>query len=192
VREEPGPGYEYWPVTYEDLESHYERAEGMLGATPYPFDRAPYDTTPKTVAYKAAAEELGRDWFLPDLAVTFAPEPGAEPIPGEPIREERRNIHERTRQTCRLVGECDVGCNFGSKNSLDYNYLTAAWHAGAEIRTRHEVRGFEPPTAAATRSTTSSISPSTRERRPIRSGYRERPSPPTVSCCRPEPSARRT
>jgi cholesterol oxidase len=144
VREEPGPGYEYWPVTYEDLESHYERAEGMLGAAPYPFDRAPYDNTPKTVAYKAAAEELGRDWFLPDLAVTFAPEPGAEPIPGEPIREERRNIHERTRQTCRLVGECDVGCNFGSKNSLDYNYLTAAWHAGAEIRTRHEVRGFEP------------------------------------------------
>jgi cholesterol oxidase len=144
VREEPGLGHEYWPVTYEDLEPHYERAEAMLGATPYPFDKAPYDTTPKTVAYKAAAEELGQDWFLPNLAVTFAPGDGAEPIPGEPIVEERPNLHGRTRQTCRLVGECDVGCNFGSKNSLDYTYLTAAWHAGAEIRTRHEVRGFEP------------------------------------------------
>ncbi len=144
VREQPGPGYEYWPVTYEDLEPHYERAETMLGATPYPFDAPPYDATPKTVAYKSAAEELGHDWFLPDLAVTFAPEPGAAPIPGEPITEERENIHGRTRQTCRLVGECDVGCNFGAKNSLDYTYLTAAWHAGAEIRTRCEVRGFEP------------------------------------------------
>ncbi|HEX5982761.1 MAG TPA: GMC family oxidoreductase, partial [Solirubrobacterales bacterium] len=144
VKEDRGPGYEYWPVTYEDLEPHYERAERMLGATPYPFDQAPYDSTPKTRAFKATAEELGRDWFLPDLAVSFAPEPGAPAVPGEPIPEERPNIHGRTRQTCRLVGECDVGCNFGSKNSLDYTYLTAAWHAGAEIRCRHEVRGFEP------------------------------------------------
>jgi cholesterol oxidase len=144
VREESGPGYEYWPVTYENLETHYERAEAMLGATKFPFDRPPYDATPKTNAFKSAAEELGRDWLLPNLAVTFAPEPGAEPIPGEPIVEARANIHERTRQTCRMVGECDVGCNFGAKNSLDYTYLTAAWHAGAEIRTRCEVRGFEP------------------------------------------------
>ena len=148
VREEPGPGYEHWPVTYEDLEPHYERAEAMLGATPYPFEHPPYNATSKTVAYKAAAEELGggwgSEWFLPNLAVTFAPEPGAEPIPGEPIRESRPNIHRRTRQTCRLVGECDVGCNFGAKNSLDYTYLTAAWHAGAEVRTRCEVRAFEP------------------------------------------------
>jgi cholesterol oxidase len=144
VREEPGAGYEYWPVTYEDLEPYYERAEAMLDATPYPFDRPPYSSTSKTRAFKAAAEELDRHWFLPNLAVTFAPAPGADPVPGEPIRESRPNIHRRTRETCRLVGECDVGCNFGAKNSLDYTYLTAAWHAGAEVRTRCEVRAFEP------------------------------------------------
>jgi cholesterol oxidase len=144
VREEPGPGYEYWPVTYDDLEQHYENAEAMLGAEPYPFDQAPYDTTSKTIAYKAAAEDLGLDWFLPKLAVAWRPEPGADPIPGEPIRESRPNIHGRTRETCRLVGECDVGCNYGAKNSLDYSYLTAAWHEGADIRTRCEVRAFEP------------------------------------------------
>lgn len=144
VREEPGPGSEYWPVTYDDLEPHYERAEQMLGATPYPFDRSPYDETSKTRAFQAAAAELGQDWRLPNLAVTFAPEPGADPVPGEPILEERPNIHGRTRQTCRLVGECDVGCNFGAKNTLDYTYLTAASHEGAEIRTRCEVRAFEP------------------------------------------------
>jgi cholesterol oxidase len=144
VREDASPGYEYWPVTYEDLELHYDRAEAMLAAQPYPFDHAPYDGTTKTQALKAAAQELGLDWFLPKLAVTWAPEPGAEPVPGEPIREERPNIHGRTRQTCRLVGECDVGCNYGAKNTLDYTYLTAAWHAGADIRTRCEVRAFEP------------------------------------------------
>jgi cholesterol oxidase len=144
VREEPGPGYEYWPVTYEDLEKHYENAEAMLGAEPYPFESAPYDATPKTLAFQAAAQDLGLDWFLPKLAVAWRPEPGAEPVTGEPIRESRPNIHGRTRQTCRLVGECDVGCNYGAKNSLDYTYLTAAWHAGADIRTRCEVRAFEP------------------------------------------------
>ncbi|MEA2440455.1 MAG: cholesterol oxidase [Thermoleophilaceae bacterium] len=144
VREEPGPGYEYWPVNYEQLEKHYENAEKMLGAEPYPFEHAPYDKTSKTIAYKAAAENLGLNWFLPKLAVAWRPEPGADPIPGEPIREARANIHGRTRETCRLVGECDIGCNYGAKNSLDYTYLTEAWHAGADIRTSHEVRSFEP------------------------------------------------
>ena len=37
-----------------------------------------------------------------------------------------------------------MGCNYGAKNTLDYTYLTDAWHAGAEIRTRCEVREFEP------------------------------------------------
>ena len=71
--------------------------------------------------------------------MTFA-NPGEAPALGEPIVERRPNIHGRPRETCRLVGECDVGCNYGAKNSLDYTYLTEAWHAGADIRTRCEVR----------------------------------------------------
>src|SRR4051794_24417825 len=139
-----GGGYEDWPVTRADLDPHYDRAEAMLGAVPYPYEQPPYDATSKTRAFEEAAKGLGYDWFLPKLAVTFAPEPGAAPVPGEPIREAEPNIHGRTRQTCRLVGECDVGCNYGAKNTLDYNYLTQAWRAGAEIRTRCEVRAFEP------------------------------------------------
>ena len=30
-------GYEYWPVTREDLDPHYDRVEAMLGPQPYPF-----------------------------------------------------------------------------------------------------------------------------------------------------------
>ena len=136
-------GYEHWPVSRADLEPHYDRAERMLNAQRYPFDHPPFDETPKTAAFEEAADKLGREFLLPPLAVTFAND-GEAPVPGEPIREEHPNLHGRTRYTCRLVGECDIGCNYGSKNTLDYNYLSAAKRLGAELRTRCEVRSFAP------------------------------------------------
>lgn len=136
-------GYEHWPVTRADLEPHYDRAEKMLGAQRFPFDKEPYNRVPKTREFKEAAERLGLDWQLPNLAITFGNE-GKDPVPGEPIEEAYPNLHDRTRYTCRMVGECDIGCNFGSKNSLDYNYLSAAKQLGAEILTRSEVKEFEP------------------------------------------------
>jgi cholesterol oxidase len=148
VKEEPGHGswkggYEHWPVTRADLDPHYDRVERMMNVQKYPLDQPPYDKTLKVLAFRDAAQRLGLDWNLVNLAVTFA-NPGDPPMVGEPIKEDRPNIHGRTRLTCKLTGECDLGCNHGSKNSLDYTYITAAWHAGADIRTRHEVRSFEP------------------------------------------------
>ena len=148
VREEPGKGswqdgYEYWPVTRADLDPHYDRVERMMNVQQYPLDQDPYDKTLKTLAFRDAARKLGLDWRLVNLAVTFAND-GDPPMVGEPIKEDRPNIHGRTRLTCKLTGECDLGCNHGSKNSLDYTYITAAWHAGADIRTRHEVRSLQP------------------------------------------------
>ncbi len=140
---ESGPGGESWPVSREDLEPHYDRAEQKIGVARYPFHKAPYSTTPKTLAFRAAAEALGHEAQFPPLAVTFGNDP-ENPSIGEPIAQERENYHRRPRETCRLVGECDIGCNYGAKNTLDYTYLTDAWHDGAEIRTRCEVREFEP------------------------------------------------
>jgi cholesterol oxidase len=144
---------EDWPVSYADLERYYERHERMLNATSYPFEpdpskrraeREPYDRTYKTAALSHAASELGLEWILPKLAVTFAPN-GREPTPGEPIVGEPPNIHGRTRMTCVLCGECNVGCNYGAKNTLDFNYLSrASLDHGAELRTRCEVKEFEP------------------------------------------------
>jgi cholesterol oxidase len=136
-------GYEYWPVTRAELDPHYDRVERMLRPQRYPFDLPPYDETSKTRAFRTATERLGLEPFLPKLAVTFANE-GEAPVPGEPIREDHTNLHGRTRYTCRLVGECDFGCNYGSKNSLDYTYLSEAQRRGADLRTRCEVRSFEP------------------------------------------------
>jgi cholesterol oxidase len=134
---------EYWPLTYDDLEPHYERHEEMLKATPYPFHLEPYDRTYKTKAMQYASGQLGLEWMLPKLAVTFDPGDG-KPVPGEPIRGEE-NLHGRTRLTCLLCGECNIGCNYGAKNTLDYNYLSLAkLQHGAELKTRCEVKAFAP------------------------------------------------
>jgi cholesterol oxidase len=145
VDEEPGGGYRPWPITREDLEPHYDEVERVLAPQTYPAHHEPYASTPKTVALREATGRLGMSWDLPNLAVTFA-NPGASPVPGEPIEGGERNLHDRHRFTCRLCGECDIGCNFGSKNTLDFNYLTRFAELGGEIRTRCEVRTFAPRT----------------------------------------------
>jgi cholesterol oxidase len=136
-------GYEDWPVTRADLDPHYDEVERRVGVQRFPLDQPPYDRTPKVLAYREAAERMGLDWLLAPLAVTFAND-GSPAVPGEPIREAEPNLHGRTRTTCQMCGECDIGCNYGSKNTLDYNYLTYAARAGAELRTLCEVRSFEP------------------------------------------------
>jgi len=142
VKEETeAQGYEHWPVSRADLDPHYDRVEAMLRPQQYPFDLSPYDATAKTRAFREAADRVGLRWFAPPLAVTFA-NAGEDPLPGAPIREEHPNLHGRLRSTCRLCGECDLGCNYGSKNTLDYNYLSEALRLGAEIRTGADVRAF--------------------------------------------------
>src|SRR5690349_20647897 len=136
----PGGGVESWPVTRADLDPHYDAVEQLIGASPYPVEHPAYANTPKTHAMQDAAAELGLDWRLPPLAVSFAPETGAEPALGLPILDrEYPNLHGVPRSTCRLCGECDIGCNDGSKNSLDHTYISAAQHRGADIRPLHEV-----------------------------------------------------
>ncbi|WP_344937171.1 GMC family oxidoreductase [Sphaerisporangium flaviroseum] len=147
VHEEPlaAGGYESWPVTRSELDPHYDAVEEMIGATPYPLDHPVYSDTPKTRAMQDAAAELGLDWRLPPLAISFAPMRGAEPGLGLPIVDTGYgNLHGVPRRTCRLCGECDIGCNDGAKNSLDHTYLSAARHHGADLRTLHEVRAIRP------------------------------------------------
>jgi cholesterol oxidase len=146
VEDDPGQPPRLWPISYNELEPHYEAAEAMLGAQRYPFSSAPYSDTAKTNAMRYAASVLGLDWQLPHLAVSFS-SAGQAPAPGVPLFEEHPNLHGRPRRTCRLCGECDVGCNDGAKNTLDYTYLSRAVDAGAEIRTLCEVRRIEPSSA---------------------------------------------
>jgi cholesterol oxidase len=147
IRRRDDGSVEQWPVTRADLEPHYDQVEAVLAPQQYPFGSDPYDKTPKTLALKEAAQALGLQWFLPSLAVTFA-NPGEAAVPGEPIKNASGhtppNLHHRSRTTCRLCGECDIGCNYGSKNTLDYTHLTLAENKGAVLRDRCEVRRFAP------------------------------------------------
>jgi len=144
--------FDSWPITYADLEPHYERVEKMMNVQQYPLDFEPYNHTRKTNEIRQAASEVGRDPIAVNLAVSFRRFPVLDPehpddvinppVIGEPICESHRNLHGRTRYTCRLCGECDIGCNYGSKNTLDFTYLSEAVRLGARIRTLSEVVTF--------------------------------------------------
>ncbi|WP_116996665.1 FAD-dependent oxidoreductase [Desertimonas flava] len=136
-------GFEHWPVTRDDLDPHYDRVEAMIRPQLYPLEHEPYASTPKTQEFRRATEAIGLAWFRPPLAVAFASD-GDDPVPGERVHEAHPNLHGRSRHTCRLCGECDIGCNYGSKSSLDFNYLTEAKRLGAELWTRCEVRKLAP------------------------------------------------
>jgi cholesterol oxidase len=148
--------YEHWPITREVLDPFYACAEKALGAQVFPFDDSPYDRTAKTMAMHDAAVRLGiadhqapppssdqRRWYRPNLAVSFG-NSGEPPKPASALREEVRNLHGVDRQTCRLCGECDIGCNFGAKNSLDLTYLSGASAHGACIRHLCEAKVIAP------------------------------------------------
>ncbi len=154
----PDGGYEPWVVQYADLESHYEDVERMMNVQKYPFEHSAFQEIPKALALKEAAEkikdaDLKCDWMPVNLAVSFKSKPVTSPdenttdnppIIGEKINERFPNLHNLPRSTCRLCGECDIGCNYGSKNTLDFNYLSAAMHRNkkTKIRTLCEVRSF--------------------------------------------------
>jgi cholesterol oxidase len=141
-----------WPITRAELDPHYDAVERIVGTERYPLS---YQTDNKTSAMREAARQLGipetdgngdptkPQWYLPLLAVTFT-EPGApEARPGR-VFDPGENLHDMPRETCRKCGECDVGCNYGAKNTMDYTYLTRAKRAGADIRTLSEVTKFAP------------------------------------------------
>lgn len=164
----PDGGYDPWPITYEELEPHYERVEKMMNVQKYPLTYQPYDTTPKTLAMQEANRniQLGDNsthtWLPLNLAVSFRgkkvgnpdeDDPANPPIMGAEIHEDQPHYHSVTmkrdlpRSTCRLCGECDIGCNYGSKNTLDYTYITAAIHQKphpARVETLCEVKAISP------------------------------------------------
>ena len=137
------PDADVWPITRSDLDPHYDRVERMLSAQPYPFaSGAPYDSTPKTRAIKESAERLGLPWELQNLGISFSSD-GCKPGIGMPIHQ-RQDLHRSQRFTCRLCAECNLGCNHGSKNSLDFNYLSEARSYGAEIRALADAQEIAP------------------------------------------------
>jgi cholesterol oxidase len=134
----PGGGMETWPVTLVDLESDYKLAEEMLHPVPYPDSYA--RSNRKTVEFERAAGGISLIPQRVPIAVTF----GDPAKPGVIFDDGRDNYHGVPRMTCRQCGECDVGCNSGSKNTLDMTYLSKMDRRFAVIRPHCEVKSFRP------------------------------------------------
>ncbi len=143
-------GVEHWPLGRAELDPHYDRVEAVLAPQLWPTGCAPYDGVEKVNAFRIAAERVaarmpGCTVERTPLAVALYNDP-ARPAPGEVVEEAVKNRYGITRRTCVMCGECVVGCNDGSKNTLDLTYLSRAEVARrpAVIRARAEVRGFSP------------------------------------------------
>ena len=113
-----------WPrsINRNTLDPYYDRVRAELDASPLPEDIK----VPKRDAYRAAAKQLGREVFDPDQAVSWR----SSPSPG--------------RQPCQLVAQCEFGCPYGAKNTLDLTYLAKAERLGAIVSPECFVTFIEP------------------------------------------------
>jgi cholesterol oxidase len=89
----------------------------------------------KTRLMADVAHKLNRSeqFCYPNIAVNFGPP-----------EVEAHNKFGAIQQGCRFCAECDIGCNYHAKNTLDLNYLTVARRENADIGTQCEVLSIEP------------------------------------------------
>jgi cholesterol oxidase len=108
-----------WPRSIDRavLEPYYDRVATMLEVAPVP-DAV---RLPKRDALRSAAAMVGRDVFDPDQAVAWTEAPSGG------------------REACRLCAECEFGCQYGAKHTLDLTYLARAEELGAVVRPRAHV-----------------------------------------------------
>jgi cholesterol oxidase len=113
-----------WPASVNrgSLDRHYDSVAKMLAVAPVPATLH----LKKRDAFVRAAQQLGRPIFDPDEAVKWAG-------PDEP-----------TRASCRLCTQCEFGCQYGAKSTLDLTYLAQAERLGAEVCSDAYVTAIAP------------------------------------------------
>ncbi|MGD0799012.1 MAG: GMC family oxidoreductase [Acidobacteriaceae bacterium] len=104
-----------WPrsINRSTLDPYYDRVAEMLSVSPLPAAI----NLPKRSLFHDAANRMGRPVFDPDEAVNW------------------QGPAQHGRESCRLCTECEFGCQYGAKNTLDFTYLAQAEKLGAQILT---------------------------------------------------------
>ena len=124
-----------WPkgLNKTVLQPYYRVAKSVLGARPIPaWDDDPRRRIIRTELFRDFAESQQRESKLADICVFF----GNDFAKPTPIGIQERNRYGAVQTSCVYCGECDVGCNTHSKNTLDLNYLYVAEHVhNAQIQT---------------------------------------------------------
>jgi cholesterol oxidase len=117
----------------KELESHYNTAEEMLGATQNP---ELYDSDQ---TLRKLAERYGQvDAFEPTKVAVFFGEPEKF------VKDPYFNGEGPDRAGCTHCGACMTGCRFDAKNTLDKNYLFLAEKGGAKILADSKVLKVSP------------------------------------------------
>lgn len=131
-----GTGEETWSFSSADLAPHYEAVKTFLQVQTLPDELVP--ESPKTTRFLNASGGVSAP-----LAVRFHDADGVAAVGAPLVKEPYGSIFGSSRRTtCRMIGECDIGCNEGAKSSMDHTYLSKAHDDGASIHTRTEVRGI--------------------------------------------------
>jgi cholesterol oxidase len=117
-----------WPASWnrQTLDPYYDKLAAQLGVAPVPRDIA----LNKRDRYRDAAKAMGVPVFDPDQAVAWSAQSDSQ------------------HPACRMCAECEFGCQYGSKKTLDFNYLHEAERLGARLKTQARVTAIEPAGAA--------------------------------------------
>ncbi len=115
-----------------ELAPHYATARRMLGATVNPLRTLPDEVI------QQVGKDMGREDFQPTTVAIYFGQPGVT-VPDPYFGGEGP---ERT--GCNSCGACMTGCRFGSKNTLDKNYLYLAEKRGLTIHADTEVTWVRP------------------------------------------------
>lgn len=132
-------GRKRWPSTVDwhaEMPGYYARMESMMRPSPIP------DPPLKTIALREAARGAGMPerFKLLDLAVFWGRHGGERGV----IFDDPYQRGGPPQGACQMCGECFLGCNTHSKNTLDLNYLWFAERAGAEVFAQHRATRIEP------------------------------------------------
>jgi cholesterol oxidase len=144
---------EGWPQGWdkERLSRHYEVVKTVLGARPIPQNGDPRRRIVRAELFEEVAKRYNRPHHFLDISVFF----GNDPKSPTAIGQQEENPHGAPQTSCTYCGECDVGCNTHSKNTLDLNYLFAAKNRhGATILTEHLATKIVPVDAKGRRDAT--------------------------------------
>jgi cholesterol oxidase len=137
---EGGSGPHRWPQSvdwWNELQTrYYPRLVNMLRPTPIP------EPTLKTKALSAAADAIGAsDRFrLLDLAIYWGQNGSERGV----LNSDPYGRGGPPQFSCSYCGECFIGCNTHSKNTLDLNYLYLAQKLGTEVYSQHKVTSIRP------------------------------------------------
>jgi cholesterol oxidase len=136
-----------WPaqINLEELKRYYDKVTDMLELEMVPTQQ--WSERAKLMSEGAKGNGWETRFHPVPVAVRFDPrltyESSQRPDPKWSLR--KQNKHDAWQGTCAQLGNCDIGCDVGAKNTLDKNYLFRAEQKhDATIWPRHLVRCITP------------------------------------------------